>query len=60
MQNVKTEINGKILTITVDLSYRIGPSKSGKSQLVASTQGNVFLADANVTVGLNIYTKETK
>jgi hypothetical protein len=40
MQNVKTEVKGNILTITVDLSKRLGPSSTGKTMLVASSEGS--------------------
>ena len=32
MKNVETKIDGKILTIKVDLSKTFGPSKSGKTE----------------------------
>ncbi len=55
MQNVEFSMAGKILTIKVDTSKNFGPSKSGKTQIIASTQGNVTQGD--VTVGLNVYKK---
>ncbi|MHB1952349.1 MAG: hypothetical protein ACYCOU_01255 [Sulfobacillus sp.] len=59
MLNVKTEINGDILTITVDLSKRHGRSKSGKTTIIASTEGNVRVAEGSpVVMGLNVYTKD--
>jgi hypothetical protein len=59
MTNVNTKIAGKILTITVDLSERHGASASGKTTIIASTQGNQKLPApfADVSLGLNIYTK---
>jgi hypothetical protein len=59
MINVKTAVKGNILTITVDLSERHGPSASGKTINIASTQGNVKLdaPHGNVSIGLNVYTK---
>lgn len=58
MTNVKTAVKGNILTITVDLSERHGPSASGKT--IASTQGNQKLAGehGHISFGLNVYTKE--
>ena len=38
MQNVTTKVTGNILTITVDLSQRLGPSSTGKTLMVASTK----------------------
>jgi len=56
MTNVKTEKKGDILTITVDLSKNSGPSKSGKSIVIASTLGNTLIdAEKKIYLGLNIY-----
>jgi hypothetical protein len=55
MKNVVFEMKGTILTITVDISKQFGRSNSGKTTIVASTGGNVAVAD--VTVGLNVYKK---
>jgi len=58
MRNVETKITGKKLTITVDLSKELGPSKSGLNTVIASSQGNVGLGDDKGTfMGLNIYRK---
>ena len=56
--NVETKVKGSILTITVDLSKKQGLSKSGKSNIIASTQGNISISgkDGKETkVGLNVY-----
>ena len=45
------------LVITVDLAKELGRSKSGKSIVVASTQGNVKLEDGVTFLGLNVYRK---
>jgi len=50
---VKTEKN--IMTITVDLTKTFGPSKSGKTVIIASTEGNQTVD--GVTIGLNVYKK---
>ena len=59
MKNVdmKVDARTKKLTITVDLSQNFGASKSGKSIVIASTEGNVALDGeyANVKVGVNVY-----
>jgi hypothetical protein len=57
MQNIDIKIKDKILTITCDLSKRFGKSASGKTTIVASTQGNVAVGDSGVILGLNAYTK---
>ena len=55
MKNVVMTVNGKILTITVDLTKDFGPSSSKKSIIVASTEGNVYVPDRQEKVGLNVY-----
>ena len=39
MKNVDMKVEGNILTIKVDLSKEYGPSSSGKTIIVASTEG---------------------
>jgi len=54
--NVKMEVKDNILTITVDLSQNFGLSGSGKSQIIASTSGNVAISGyPSAKIGLNIY-----
>lgn len=53
MKNVETSVVGNTLTIKVDLTKSYGPSKSGKTIIIASTEGNTKVGD--VTVGLNVY-----
>jgi hypothetical protein len=59
MTNVKTSIKGSTLTIEVNLTERHGPSSSGKTEMIASSQGNVKLPPphADISFGLNVYTK---
>jgi len=52
-KNIEYEISGSKLTLTVDLSKDFGPSASGKTIIIASSQGNKEVGD--VRVGLNIY-----
>ena len=58
MKNVKAEINGKFLVITVDLTQTQGKSKSGKTNIVATSGGNVSIPGApeGFKLGLNCYT----
>jgi len=45
-----------VLVIEVDLSQEHGESGSGKSVIIASTQGNVPApGESGVMVGLNVY-----
>lgn len=53
MLNTEITKDGNKLVITVDLTQDYGASKSGKTTIVASTQGNVTVGD--VKVGLNVY-----
>lgn len=53
MKNVEIEVKGAIMTITVDLDKQFGPSKSGKTIIIASTEGNEKVGDA--VIGLNVY-----
>ena len=54
MKNVDITTEGTTLVIRVDLTKDFGPSKSGKSTTIASTEGNVTL-DAGERLGLNVY-----
>jgi hypothetical protein len=55
-KNVEITIKGNIATITVDLSKSFGPSSSGKTIIVASTEGNMTVIPG-IMLGLNAYKK---
>jgi len=56
MQNVNATVKGNVLTITVDLSQRLGPSSTGKTMMIASTKGNASAPGvAGVKFGLNVF-----
>ncbi|WP_434132710.1 hypothetical protein KIAC18_000257 [Sporomusa sphaeroides] len=57
MKNVDMKVDGDILTITVDLSKQYGKSGSGKSIIVASTEGNHDVPETDFKIGLNVYQK---
>ena len=57
MNNVNMKVTGNILTIEVDLSKEFGPSASGKTIQVASTQGNIGVPGSDTKIGLNVYRK---
>ncbi len=58
MKNMEMKIEGDQLIITVDLSKRFGKSASGKSIIIASSEGNQALPGAEeIKIGLNVYTK---
>jgi hypothetical protein len=59
MKNVELTVEGTSLTIKVDLSKEFGPSASGKTILIATTEGNITLPGRQEKVGLNVYRKKT-
>ena len=61
MKNVEMSVDENILTVKVDLSKEFGPSASGKTTIIASTEGNVAIAGREeVKIGLNVYRKKTR
>ena len=58
MKNVEMKVEGNILIIRVDLTKEFGPSSSGKTTIIASTEGNVSVLDREEKVGLNVYRKK--
>ncbi len=58
MKNVEMKVEGNILTIKVDMSKEFGLSSSGKSVIIASTEGNQSVEGREeVKIGLNVYKK---
>jgi hypothetical protein len=55
MKNIEMTVEGETLTIKVDLSKDFGPSKSGKTIIIASSEGNVSVLERDEKIGLNIY-----
>ena len=39
-ENIRVEVRGDEAIITINLKHRVRPSSSGKSIIVASTEGN--------------------
>ena len=59
MKNMEMILEGDILTITIDLSKDFGPSSSGKSIIIASSEGNQSIPEKEeIKIGLNIYKKK--
>ncbi|HEY3489754.1 MAG TPA: hypothetical protein VGK27_06500 [Candidatus Deferrimicrobiaceae bacterium] len=58
MKNVEMTVEGNILTIKVDLKKEFGPSSSGKTIIIASTEGNATLEGREEKIGLNVYKKK--
>ena len=59
MKNVDMKVEGDVLTIKVDLTKEFGPSASGKTIIIASTEGNIAIPEKEeVKIGLNVYKKK--
>ncbi|MGA9111480.1 MAG: hypothetical protein WB290_14400 [Smithella sp.] len=59
MKNIEMKVEDNILTIKVDLTKEFGPSSSGKTIIVASTEGNLDVEGHEKTkIGLNVYKKK--
>jgi len=59
MKNVDMKIDGNLLTITIDLAKEYGPSASGKTIIVATTEGNQSIPGREgVKIGVNVYKKQ--
>lgn len=59
MKNVDISIDGEILTVRVDLTKDFGPSASGKTIIIASSEGNQSLpGHEEIKIGLNVYRKK--
>ena len=57
MYNMKMEVKGSELIITVDLTKKGKASATGKSLMIASSEGNASVnGKPEVKVGLNVYT----
>ncbi len=55
MHNVKIERQGHMLVLTIDTRAHGRPSATGKSAIVASTEGNVEVPGTDLKLGLNIF-----
>jgi len=55
-KNVNMRIEGKKLINEVEMDQDFGLSKSGKTLIIASTEGNISVpGDEDVKIGLNVY-----
>ena len=56
MKNIEMKVEKDKLVRTVDLTKSFGRSKSGKTEIIATTEGNVSVEQRpDVKIGLNIY-----
>lgn len=63
MKNVDIKLEGpgkKKMIITVDLSESFGDSKSGKTIIIASSEGNIRVNpdEPDIMLGLNVYRRK--
>lgn len=57
-QNVETKMVDGKLHLIIDPKEKGTPSASGKSQTIASTRGNVYVAECDLTIGVNAYRRK--
>ncbi len=61
MKNVEMKVEHGKLIVTVDLAKELGPSASGKSVMIATTEGNMDVpGEPDVKIGLNVYRKKER
>ena len=59
MKNVEMKLEENILTVKVDITKEFGPSASGKTIIIASTEGNIPIPEKDeIKIGLNVYKKK--
>lgn len=57
-KNVQVETTPEEIIIRIDRNKRFGLSSTGKTTIVASTQGNQIVTADGIYIGLNAYVKE--
>lgn len=56
MKNVEMTLEGSTLIVRIDITKELGPSSSGKSEIVASTEGNASVpGHEDIKVGVNVF-----
>jgi len=55
--NISGYIEGGKLYLEIDLSRELGPSKSQRTTLIASSGPGIKINDKGFTLGLNLYRK---
>lgn len=59
MKNINMDVSDNVLTVTIDLSQDQGPSKSGKTMVIGTTEGNVDVTGHSlgyvIKLGVNCY-----
>lgn len=55
-KNISATLEGNTLTLVIDISKDYGLSSSGKSRIIASSEGNQAApGDGEIKIGVNIY-----
>lgn len=57
MKNVDIRVKGDKIIIEIDRTKTFGPSRSGKTIVVATTSGNHKIDETDCILGLNCYKK---
>lgn len=62
MKNIEVKLDEKkkVLTLTVDLTKEFGDSVSGKTTIIASSEGNAASGLDGVKFGLNVFRSKEK
>jgi hypothetical protein len=56
MKNVAMEVKENKLIVVIDLKQNFGPSKSGKTEIIATTAGNIAVPNSDgAVIGINCY-----
>ncbi len=55
MKNIDMKVEQDVLTIKIDLTKDYGRSKSGKSIIIASSEGNKVVDGTDIKIGINVY-----
>lgn len=56
MKNVEMTREGDILIVKIDLTKTQGPSASGKTIIVATSEGNATVpGETDMKIGINVY-----
>ena len=58
MKNIEMKVEGNILTVRINLAEDFGASRTGKTRIIASTEGNKPVeGKPGIFVGVNCYKK---
>ena len=58
MKNISMRLEGQYLVMKVDLSKTFGESRTGKTEVVATTHGNIDVpgqSECGIKIGVNVF-----